>query len=166
MQTYIRSKRPLPKAMRQLSMSPNQGGPPTKRPLKVMHPNSSHEARNASTSRYRHSHVMREPAPTSNIIGVVFGTHTLLGPWGLVSFLTQTNLFAKFLSCILSQQNLARCPYVHNVYKCTHEHTCDGGDREKHVYAVKGVHAQMELVSFETKIPNVYSSQHLSLIHI
>ena len=53
---------------------------------------------------------MREPTPTSKIIGVVFGTHTLLGPWELDPFLTQTNLVAKFSSCILSQQNLARWP--------------------------------------------------------
>ena len=75
-------------------MSPKQGGPPTKLPLKVMHPNCPQKARNASTSRYLRSHVMREPTPTSNTIGVVFGTHTLLGPWGLAPFLTQTNLFA------------------------------------------------------------------------
>ena len=74
----------------------------TKHPLKVMHPNDPHEARNTSTPRYRYSHVMREPAPTSNTIGVVFGTHTLLGPQGLVPFLTQTNLFAKFETYNLS----------------------------------------------------------------
>ena len=83
-------------------MTPKQGGPPTKHPLKVMHPNSLHKARNASTSRHHHSHVMREPTPTSNTIEVVFGTHTLLGPWGLVPFLTQTNLVAKFESCLRS----------------------------------------------------------------
>ena len=81
-------------------MSPNQGGPPSKLPLKVMHPNSPLLARNASTSRHHYSHVMREPTPTSNTIGVDFGTHTLLGPWGLAPFLTQTNLVAKFESCI------------------------------------------------------------------
>ena len=69
-------------------MSPKHGGPPTKLPLKVMHSNSPHEARNASTPRYRYSHVMREPTPTSNTIGVVFGTHNFLGPWGLAPFLT------------------------------------------------------------------------------
>ena len=53
---------------------------PSNLPLKVMHPNSPHEARNASTSRYHNSQVMREPTPTSNTIGVVFGTHFLLGP--------------------------------------------------------------------------------------
>ena len=73
-----------------------------KLPLKVMHPNSPHEARNASTPRYLYSHVMREPTPTSNTIGVVFGTYALLGPWGLVPFLTQTNLIAKLETCILS----------------------------------------------------------------
>ena len=83
-------------------MSPKQGGPPTKLSLKVMHPNCPHKARNASTSRHHYSHVTREPTPTSNTIGVVFGTHTLLGPWGLVPFLIQTNLVAKFTSCILS----------------------------------------------------------------
>ena len=31
---------------------------PPKHPLKVMHPNSHHEARNASTPRYGYSHVM------------------------------------------------------------------------------------------------------------
>ena len=81
-----------------------------KLPLKVMHPNNPHEARNASTPRYRYSHVMREPTPTSNTIGVVFGTHIFLGPWGLASFLTQTNLFAKLQTCIRSKQNLARWP--------------------------------------------------------
>ena len=45
-----------------------------------------------------YSHVKREPTPTSNKIGVNFGTHTLLGPWALAHFLTQTNLFAKFES--------------------------------------------------------------------
>ena len=74
----------------------------TKPPLKVMHPNDFHEVRNASTSRYRYSHVMREPTPTSKLIGVVFGTHNLLGPWGLVPSLTQTNLFAKLETCIRS----------------------------------------------------------------
>ena len=96
------SKGLLPKPMRQLSMSPKQGGLPTKHPLKVMHPNSPHEARNASTPRYRYSHVMRVPTPTSNTIGVVFRTHILLGPWELVPFLTQTNLVAKLTSCIRS----------------------------------------------------------------
>ena len=79
-----------------------KGGLPTKHPLKVMHPHNPHEAQNTSTSRYRYSHIMREPTPTSNSIGVVFGTHTLLGPWGLAPFLTQTNLVAKFDSCIRS----------------------------------------------------------------
>ena len=83
-------------------MSPKQGGLPTKHSLKVMHPNSHHEARNASTPRYLYSHVMRQPTPTSNTIGVVFGTHIFLGPWGLVPFLTQINLDAKFSSCIRS----------------------------------------------------------------
>ena len=46
-----------------ISMSPKQGGPPTKLSLKVMHPNCPHKARNASTSRHHHSHVMREPTP-------------------------------------------------------------------------------------------------------
>ena len=73
---------------------------PPKHPLKVMHPNCPLSARNASTSRHQYSHVMREPTPTPNIIGVIFGIHTLLGPWELVPFLTQTNLVAKFESCI------------------------------------------------------------------
>ena len=46
------------------------------------------------------------------------------------------------------------------MYKCTHEHTKCDGDREEHVYAVEGVHEKMELVSFETKFPNVYGSWH------
>ena len=114
----------------------------TKHPLKVMHPYDFHEVRNASTPRCLYSHVMCEPTPTSKLGGVVFGTHIFLGPWGLVPSLTQTNLFAKFtLVCNLSKQNLASGPYVHNVYKCTHEHTCDGCIRVEHVYAVEGVHA-------------------------
>ena len=36
---HKRSKGLLPKPKRQLSMSPKLGGPPTKFPLKVMHPN-------------------------------------------------------------------------------------------------------------------------------
>ena len=51
--------------------------------------------------------------------------------------------------------------YNHNVYKCTHEHTCDGGDRGKHVYAVMGMHAKMELVSYEPRIPSVYDPKHI-----
>ena len=35
-------------------MSPKQGGLPTKLPLKVMHPNNLHEARNTCTPRYRY----------------------------------------------------------------------------------------------------------------
>ena len=55
-------------------------------------------------------------------------------------------------------------PYVHNVYMCAHEHTlCDECEREEHVYVVYGVHAYMELVSFETWNPTVCG---LSLIHI
>ena len=50
---------------------------------------------------------MREPTPTSNTIGVVFGTDTLLGPWGLASFLTQTKLFAKFCYDRIHDVNLA-----------------------------------------------------------
>ena len=83
-------------------MFSKQDGPPTKLPLKVMHPNSPLLARNTFTSMHHRSHVMREPTPTSNTIGVVFGTHMLLGPWGFAPFLTQTNLVAKFESCILS----------------------------------------------------------------
>ena len=83
-------------------MSPNQGGPPTKLPLKVMHPNnpllSSERIHLKAPLLSRHG----EPTPTSKTIGVVFGTHTLLGPWGLVPFLTQTNLFAKLESFIRS----------------------------------------------------------------
>ena len=60
-----------------------------------------------------------------------------LGPWELAPFLIQTNLFAKFELCILSYKTLQGGPYVHNVYKCTHEHTWNHVcEHDEHVYAV------------------------------
>ena len=51
--------------------------------------------RNASPSRYQYSHVLWEPTPTSNTIGVNFGTHILLGPWGFSTFPNPNKLICK-----------------------------------------------------------------------
>ena len=97
------------------------------------------------------SHIMWEPTPTSNKIGVTFDTHTLLGPWELAPFLTQTNYLQNLHYVLYHNKTLQGGSYVHNAYKCTHEHTmCDGDDRGKHVYAVKGAHEYVEYVSFKT----------------
>ena len=53
-------------------------------------------------SRHHPSHVLWEPAPTSNTKGGDFGTHFLLGPRGLALKGTQTFLLAKFKGLILS----------------------------------------------------------------
>jgi len=73
---------------------------------------------------------------------VTFGTHTLLDPWGLAPLLTQ-QIYLQNLHYVLYQnKTLQGGPYVHNVYKCTHEHTwCYVYEREKHVYVVVCVHA-------------------------
>ena len=95
------SQRQLPKPIGQLFRSPNHGGPPTKLSLKVVHPKLSPFS---SERIHHHQHLSPQmrATPTSNIIWVNFGTHTLLGPWRLAHFLTQTNLFAKFTLCTLS----------------------------------------------------------------
>ena len=106
------------------------------------------------------SHFVRAHIYT-NIKGRDFGTYTFLGPWGLAPFLTKQIYLQNLKHLFYHNKTLQSGPYVYNVYKCTHEHTLNHVcEHDEHVYAVYGVHAYVELVSFETWIPTVCGSWH------
>ena len=61
---------------------------------------------------------------------------------GVNTFPNPNKSICKIYFMFYHNKTLQGGPYVHNVYKCTHEHTLNHVcEHDEHVYAVYGVHA-------------------------
>ena len=130
------------KTMRTNLQAPNQGGPPTKLPLKVMHLKQSPisleriylKAPNFSRHVRAHTYIKNRSG---------FWYLYSFGSMGVNTFPNQNKYICKIrIINSIKAKILQGGPYVHNVYKCTHEHTLNHVcEHDEHVYAVYGMHA-------------------------
>ena len=86
-----------------------------------------------------------------------------LESFGVKTFLNPNIFYLQNLNHLTYHNKILQGgPYDHNVYKCTLQHTwCHVCEHKKHVYAMEGVYAYVDHVSYEKWIPISFGSWHI-----